>query len=379
MTEAENFVKAFIKAYEGHGGKVENKQPKIIYGEADEAKSVTNLYNAAGNQVQARPQMMIFMLGQKDLDQYERIKKSADCRYGIVSQCVQIAQIKKVQPQYISNVLMKFNAKLGGTTCRAINMPRQDSKGPLGHFKVPTVIIGADVSHASPGSLQASMAAMTMSADKISARYVAACETNGHRVEMISTANIQQMIRPMLMNWMSNCNSGQLPRHIYYFRDGVSEGQYQHVLQQELRDIKRVVKSINNDKVPAVSFYIFIQTPYANQLQNLFFTVIVASKRHHIRFFPKLGFGADKNGNPVPGTLVEQDITHPQEFDFYLNSHSAIQGTARPTHYHVLVNESPATANDIQNMIYEHCYQYMRSTTPVSLCMRPLTLSLQTC
>lgn len=115
------------------------------------------------------------------------------------------------------------------------------------------------------------------------------------------------------------------------------------------------------------------------KLPKTLFTVIVASKRHHIRFFPKPGFGADKNGNPVPGTLVEQDITHPKEFDFYLNSHSAIQGTARPTHYHVLANESPCTATEIQNMIYEHCYQYMRSTTPVSLCRHPLTLSQQTC
>lgn len=253
--EAELFIRAFIKAYEGHGGRVENKSPVIIPGEANEAKCVTNLYNAAGNQVKARPQIMIFMLGQKDVDQYERIKKSADCRYGVVSQCVQIAQVKKVQPQYISNVLMKFNAKLGGTTCRAIGMPKQESKGALGHFKVPTVIIGADVSHASPGSLQPSMAAMTMSADKISARYIAACQTNGQRVEMISTANIKEMISPMLMNWMMNYNGGQLPRHIYYFRDGVSEGQFQHVLQQELRDIKHVIKGMNNDKTPNVSLH----------------------------------------------------------------------------------------------------------------------------
>lgn len=95
---------------------------------------------------------------------------------------------------------------------------------------------------------------------------------------------------------------------------------------------------------------------------------MVASKRHHIRLFPKTGtLAADKNSNPVPGTLVEKDVTHPFEYDFYLNSHSAIQGTARPVHYHVLMDEAKLVPSDFQNMIYEQCYQYMRSTTPVSL------------
>ena len=93
----------------------------------------------------------------------------------------------------------------------------------------------------------------------------------------------------------------------------------------------------------------------------------MASKRHHIRFFP--GPAGDRSQNPLPGTLVEKDVTHPFEYDFYLNSHSAIQGTARPTHYHVLMDEIGMSANELQNMIYEHSYQYMRSTTPVSLCM----------
>ena len=62
--------------------------------------------------------MMVFMLDGKDAFQYLRIKKSADCRWGVVSQCMQTAHITRCQAQYISNVLMKFNAKLGGVTNR---------------------------------------------------------------------------------------------------------------------------------------------------------------------------------------------------------------------------------------------------------------------
>lgn len=52
-----------------------------------------------------------------------------------------------------------------------------------------------------------------------------------------------------------------------------------------------------------------------------------------------------------------------------LCSHSAIQGTARPVHYHVLLDEAGLTENQLYTLIYEQCYQYIRSTTPVSLRM----------
>lgn len=62
------------------------------------------------------------MLPEKAAFQYLRIKKSADCRYGVVSQCVQNLHVQKCQPQYLSNVLMKFNAKLGGTTAKVASV-----------------------------------------------------------------------------------------------------------------------------------------------------------------------------------------------------------------------------------------------------------------
>lgn len=75
----------------------------------------------------------------------------------------------------------------------------------------------------------------------------------------------------------------------------------------------------------------------------------------------------DKNGNPVPGVLVEKDVVHPRLFDFLLNSHSAIQGTARPCHYHVLQDEMGVPGDQLQSMLYTQCYSYARSTTPVSI------------
>ncbi|KAK4549069.1 hypothetical protein LTR36_007525 [Oleoguttula mirabilis] len=339
----ENFVREFVKVYGLHGGRVENKQPAFVLASGDDVGSwVTTAWNAAGNQTQSRPQMLVFILPDKDSVTYGRIKRSAECRYGVVSQCMQYAHVQKCQAQYISNVCMKFNAKLGGTTGRAIGAK---SKGPTGLFTVPTCIIGADVSHAAPGAQTPSMAALTMSMDKLAIRYAAACETNGYRVEMITTDNINGLIKPLIQSWVQNVGGGKFPQRIIYFRDGVSEGQYQHVLQQEVADMKALLKTADpNLKIP--------------------FVVIVGSKRHHVRFFPEKG--GDRNGNALPGTLIETGVTHPFENDFYLCSHAALKGTARPMHYHVLLNEAGMSNEELQTLIYEQCYQYIRATTPVS-------------
>ena len=109
------------------------------------------------------------------------------------------------------------------------------------------MIIGADVSHAAPGLDQASMAAMTVSLDTTCSRYGAAVETNGKRVEMITGKNIREMLTPLFDWWIKNVGQGQLPKHVYYFRDGVSEGQYIPLLKYEVADIKETFSKLAND------------------------------------------------------------------------------------------------------------------------------------
>lgn len=83
------------------------------------------------------------------------------------------------------------------------------------------------------------MAAMTMSFDQNACRYAAAVQTNGHRVEMISEANLKHMFLKLFDRWCAKFGGG--PLHIYYFRDGVSEGQYSQVLEFEVKEMKRLL------------------------------------------------------------------------------------------------------------------------------------------
>jgi len=342
----DKFCMDFARAYRNHDGKVASGLPNVMLLPSDPGHAVEALHQSTGNKFNRRPQLLVFLVQDKNAFHYLRIKKSCDCRYGVVSQVMQVAQVLKGNPQYYSNVLMKVNAKLGGCTSQVLPHPTSGFKS----FGVPTMIIGADVSHASPGSSQPSMAAITVSFDRHAGRYAAGCQTNSHRVEMISETNMHSLLTPLISQWRSQVGGGTLPTQVYYMRDGVSEGQFAHVMNQEVPHIKAVLDKISGK-------------PWDGKI-----TVIIASKRHHIRAFPRPGGdAADQRGNPLPGCLIERDVTMPNEWDFYLYSHTALQGTSRPVHYTILHDDAGHSPSAIQNMIYEHCYQYMRSTTSVSL------------
>ncbi|KAG9829606.1 Piwi-domain-containing protein, partial [Aureobasidium melanogenum] len=339
----ERFVKAFAQTYGVHGASLPPAMmnPAIHYpSNPDPASFAQETFTAAGNKHKLKPQILMFVLMDKNSVVYGKIKRYCECKLGIPSQCVQYAHVQKAQPQYISNVLMKFNAKLGGYTNTAFTA--QTVKGILDNS---TVVIGADVSHSAPGLKGPSMAAMTVSMNVQGTRYAAAVETNGYRVEMITNENIEKHIMSLIRNgWMNKVGQGKPPATVVYFRDGVSEGQFAQVIDQEVAAMKNAFAKGNI-------------TPK--------FLVIIASKRHHVRFFPQSG--GDKNNNALPGTLVETGVTQPYENDFYLCAHAAIKGTARPVHYNVLLNEPSWPNEKIQTLIYEHSYQYIRATTPVSL------------
>jgi eukaryotic translation initiation factor 2C len=334
----ENFAAAFKTTYAGHGGVIKN-QPQIMIppGGFEHDKVVMESYNKCGQANKATPQIIFFILRDKTSWIYDRLKKNAECRVACITQILNAQHVRKAQGQYISNVCMKVNSKLGGQTSRIAHQGQGSA-----FFKVPTMMIGVDISHGNTGTVSASTVAMCVSMDKDAAIYEAAVETNGWGVEIVQPANMHSMLGPIIVRWRNK--NRIVPQHVFYIRDGVSEGQFAHVMEFEFEEIKKVFKE-HLGTVPKI-------------------TVIIATKRHHIRFFPERG---DRNGNCLPGTLVEREVTHPFHYDFYLCSHVAIQGTARPVHYNVLHDECALKADDLQRILYHQCYQYCRSTTPVSL------------
>ncbi|KAJ3214795.1 hypothetical protein HDU67_001181, partial [Dinochytrium kinnereticum] len=165
------------------------------------------------------------------------------------------------------------------------------------------------------------------------------------RQEVIQDLNT--MVIELLKTFYQTC--GAKPERIVFFRDGVSEGQFTEVLRSEVDAIRRACQLLEPGYMPTVTF-------------------IVVQKRHHARFFPIRKEDSDKSGNVLPGTVIETGITHPSEFDFYLCSHPGLQGTSKPTHYHVLHDENRFMPDALQELTYRLCYLYCRATRSVSVC-----------
>jgi len=298
--------------------------------------------------MKAVPGLLVCIMPSRDTPLYRSIKRAGDQVLGISTQCIiapkaGISSPSRGRDQYCSNVAMKINAKLGGTNT-AILRPGLPLLG-----KRPFMLLGADVTHPPVGSGESvpSIAGIVGSLDANCGRYAARCQAQGHREEIIT--GLDSAVKALLLEFYRATN-GYKPERIVFYRDGVSDGQFAHCLDQELPRIRKACKDVSGggDYQPLITF-------------------VVVQKRHNTRFFPRQGEG-DRKGNVVPGTVVDRDISHPHEFDFYLVSHEGLQGTVKPTHYHVLLDENKFKADELQTLTHHLCYLYCRCTRSVSVC-----------
>ncbi|CAN4080330.1 unnamed protein product [Withania somnifera] len=286
----------------------------------------------AGRIVKGRLQMIVCVMAAKH-NGYKYLKWVSETKIGVITQCCLSTNANKGQDQYLANLCIKINAKLGGSNMEL--MERLPNFG--GEDNV--MFIGADVNHPAARNVTCpSIAAVVATVNWPAAnKYAARVCPQDHRSEKI--LNFGSMCAD-LINAYARLNSVK-PNKIVVFRDGVSEGQFDMVLNEELIDLARAI--------------------YDNHYQPTI-TLVVAQKRHHTRLFPENG-----PANVPPGTVVDTVIVHPSDFDFYLCSHFGGLGTSKPTHYHVLWDENGFNSDRLQKLIYNMCFTFARCTKPVSL------------
>lgn len=112
--------------------------------------------------------------------------------------------------------------------------------------------------------------------------------------------NLANMMKERLKTFRTKNKT--LPTRVIVYRDGVSEGQFQIVVGEELPLIKEAFQSFS--------------TPQGQYNPKL--TIIICGKRHHTRFYPTEASAADRDGNPRPGTVVDRGVTAVYDFDFFL-------------------------------------------------------------
>ena len=72
--------------------------------------------------------------------------------------------------------------------------------------------------------------------------------------------------------------------------------------------------------------------------------------------------------NLRPGTILDTGIVQPQYNEFFLNSHLAIQGTAKTTKYTLLFSNYPdKTLDTFERWTNALCYDFQIVNSPISL------------
>ncbi|KAJ0959822.1 hypothetical protein J5N97_000473 [Dioscorea zingiberensis] len=279
---------------------------------------VEKMFEYIKSKLPGPPQFLLCILPErKNSDIYGPWKRKNLSDVGIVTQCIAPT---KVNDQYITNVLLKINTKLDGTN--SLLMVEHSPSLPFG-FQVPTLILGMDVSHGSPGRSDVPSIAASRKWPLIS---------------LPSCSSVLNHQKELLLDFYTT-SKNRKPEQIIIFRDGVSESQFNQVLNVELDQIIEACKFLDESWCPK-------------------FMVIIAQKNHHTKFFS--------------GTIIDNKVCHPKNNDFYLCSHAGMIGTTRPTHYHVLYDELGFSADDLQELVHSFiiCVSilvYQRSTTAISV------------
>ncbi|EER22939.1 Piwi domain containing protein [Coccidioides posadasii C735 delta SOWgp] len=353
-------IREFIETAGNHGLKVSNPLPPVWFGERfydkDNSETLADKVDRAFNALLERHpyvKFVLVILPLEDSSIYNRVKYRGDIQNGIHTVCVLANKFRGIQ--YCANVALKFNLKLGGT-----NHVLDSSKlGVVGEGK--TMLVGIDVTHPSPGSSSQapSVAAMVANVDKHLAQWPASIRLQQEpKAEMVD--KLQEMLESRLRLWQRR-NNKTLPENLLVYRDGVSEGQYNRVLEEELPLLRKACERL----YPA--------TWTKKNLPRI--SIIVVGKRHNTRFYPVTLNEADANSNPVNGTIVDRGVTEARNWDFYLQAHTALHGTAKPAHYFVILDEifrarktGPATSDALEDLTHNLCYLFGRATKAVSVC-----------
>ncbi|KAI1284237.1 ribonuclease H-like domain-containing protein [Xylaria sp. FL0933] len=351
--EFEDLMKTFHGVLQSTG--IQANKPvrfgRVVLQENDYT-ALENFMSAAA----ANVQLVFVILPHSPIPVYNNIKQLGDVKYGVHTICSVGSKIAKGGDQYLRNEALKVNLKLGGDN----HLVQSERLGLIAQNK--TMVVGIDVTHPDAGSSDSapSIAAMVASVDtKLSQWPGVLSYQEKSRQEMVSHLTV--MLKSRLSLWRGKGKHATYPENIVVYRDGVSEGQYDTVLNKELPQLRAACEEL----YPA--------TDQAKGLPRM--SIIIVGKRHHTRFYVTKPSDADRSGNSKAGTVVDRGVTEARHWDFFLQSHAAIKGTARPAHYVVLLDEifrsakGKNVADELQMVTQSLCYPFGRATKAVSYCV----------
>lgn len=249
--EMETFSRLLVSSMKTYGIALANDKPPCV--QAAQGGSVKVSLSEACKQAFIKagkldPQLIVVIMPRRDVELYKQIKTiaSMNLKSWVPTQCLQWSKIRnpKGQDQYLGNVCMKLQSKLGGVTHDVRLAIDKD-----------TMIVGADVTHPPPtrGLIQPSIAASVAGMSSANNKFETSIRLQEGRVEIIG--RLQEMMEEHFKTFARH--NKDPPKRVIFFRDGVDEGQYKKVCEHEFAAVKEAAKACGGPKYnPAVTFVV---------------------------------------------------------------------------------------------------------------------------
>nr|AGH30329.1 aubergine [Nilaparvata lugens] len=223
---------------------------------------------------------------------------------------------KKGLMSIATKVAIQMSCKIGGSPW-SVDIPIKS-----------TMVIGYDVCHDAKQKTK-SYGALVASLNASWSRYYSSVTHHQHGEEIFKDLPLN--IIKAITKYQQH-NENQLPNRLLIYRDGVGEGQVNKVFSREVEDVVNALQATYGEQAPKMAF-------------------IIVTKRLNSRIF--LG-----NENPPAGTVVDDVITCPEKYDFFLIPQLVRQGTVSPAGYNVIYDKSGLSADHMQRITYKLCHLY---------------------
>jgi len=336
--QLEQFSRTLIQVGNANGLKID-RPAQIIENEVYKGRE--DLQSAFAEYIHDHPDLRLIIFFVPKIDEiYSNIKYLSETKFGIMTQCV--SQEKNRQfatPAYVNNLILKINAKLGGTNVQLA----PESK--LGWLKKKTMIMGLDVTHpARRDRLANSVVGVVGTYDSKMVNYYSKCVVQPR--PNLEIVQLDEITKELIENF--RLKNKFCPEYILVYRDGVGDGQFKEVLEKEINLMKKAFSDLSPTYRPKVTY-------------------IVVQKRHHTRFLAVDRNNRSRSDNVLPGSVVDNGITSNYHSDFYICSHFGAMGTSRPTRYVCLHDDTDFSGDEIQRTTYLLSYLFPRCNKSVSI------------
>ncbi|GAB0099533.1 hypothetical protein DMENIID0001_154080 [Sergentomyia squamirostris] len=287
---------------------------------------------------------------------YKQVKIAAERTVGVVTQCINFYScLKKYDTRakdgFFNSLVCQINAKLNGIN----HSVQTESKNTCLMLHQNTMIIGGCIL---AGGRDKNNEKINVAG--VASTYGSECFTYKakwcyQRPGVYTIENLRGIISEHLKYFMDPKKSQeglrvQKPTTIIYYRLLSNEKNFETIESAERLQILSACRQFQGNYKPKI-------------------VVIGTMRKHRVKFFPQKSIAGMDNVtlpafNAPPGTVIDSKVVHPLRREYFLISHTVLQGVAQPTKYIVAANRN-TTMDILQNITYNLAHMYALSYHPI--------------